>query len=69
MLTAPKSNSRHLSIRLTDYSTWSLGGATANSESVVADEPAVGGYFKLALCAFATRIAHRAHRVSDVHEK
>ncbi len=38
MLTGPKSNSRHLSIRLTDYSTWPLDGATAISESVVADE-------------------------------
>jgi hypothetical protein len=28
MLTGPKSNSRHLSIRLTDYSNWRLDGAT-----------------------------------------
>ena len=38
MLTGPKSNSRQLSIRLTDYSTCLLDGAAANSESVVADE-------------------------------
>ena len=69
MLTAPKSNSRYLSIRLTDYSIGCSAARRPIPKAWLPTSTAVGGYFELALCAFATRNAHRAHRVSDVHEK